>query len=179
MPNPSLPENFETYQEAKDRRAFKIQVLRGGNQQQQQLAAKLKRCRKGNRCKSGACDVCLGLFRLWLYRQTKPILASRPHWTRASVVPSGFLFLQGELGNVDLNALRRMTNKRFERSSLRKRIVIAGIDISFNTESNRPVGWQLHLYMLVEGEHMLPLEGPLRRNSHPNRLHRPPMDPKG
>ena len=59
---------------------------------------------------------------------------------------------------VDLNALRRNISKKVERWSLSKRIVIAGIDISFNTENNNSVGWQLHLYMLVAGEHTLQLE---------------------
>lgn len=154
----SLPDGFETYSEAKDRRAYKIEVLSGGNRAQRRLAEKLQRCRKGARCNCGACDVCARLFRMRLFRQLQPILASRPHWTRASVVPADLLFDTGELVNVDLNALRRKISKRFERWSLRDRIVIAGTDISFNTEDNEPIGWQLHLYILVEGEHTAQLE---------------------
>ena len=70
-------------------------------------------------------------------------------------MPADLLFAEGELATVDLNALRRKSARSFERWSLRNRIVIAGIDISFNTEDNKSVGWQLHLYMLVEGEHTL------------------------
>ena len=154
----TLPDGFESYAEAKDRRDFKIDVLRGGNRQQQQLAAKLARCRKGARCNTGACDVCARLFRLRLLRQLQPILASRPHWTRASVVPADFLFAEGDLVNVDLNAIRRKISKRLERWSLRNRIVIGAFDIRFNLEENEEVGWQLHLYMLVEGEHTPRLE---------------------
>jgi hypothetical protein len=152
------PGRFETYQQAKERRAFKIHVLSGGNRAQRLLAAKLQRCRKGDRCSCGACDVCARLFRLRLFQQLEPIVASRPHWTRASVVPADLLFAEGELAFVDLNALRKKISKRFERWSLRNRIVIAGIDISFNTENNNSIGWQLHLYMLVEGEHTPQLE---------------------
>ncbi len=100
------PFGFETDAEAKERRAYKIHLLRGGNGQQRQLAAKLAQCQKGSRCNNGACDVCTRLFRLRLLRQLQPILASRPLWTRASVVPADFLFAPGELANVDLDALR-------------------------------------------------------------------------
>ena len=100
-----LPEGFETHAQA-ERRAYRIQVLRGGNKPQQLLAAKLQRCRKGNRCNNGACDVCTRLFRLRLLGQLQPILDSRPHWTRASVVTADLLFVEGELADVDLNAVR-------------------------------------------------------------------------
>ena len=133
----ALPEGFETHVEAEERRAYKIEVLSGGNKAQQQLAGKLQRCRKGDRCNTGACDVCERLFRLRLLRQLQPILDSRPHWTRASVVTADFLFTPGELADVDLNALRRKISKRFERWSLRNRIVIAGIDISLEPRGQR------------------------------------------
>jgi len=154
----SLPDGFETYAEAKERRAYKIEILSGGNKAQRALADKLNRCKKGARCNCGACDVCTGLFRLRLFRQLQPILAAKPHWTRASVVPADLLFAEGDLANADLNAIRTKISKRLERWSLRDRIVIAGIDISLNTEDNKTVGWQLHLYMLVEGEHNIQLE---------------------
>jgi hypothetical protein len=154
----TLPDGFETLAEVKDRRRYKIMVLGGGNKQQRRLAARLARCRKGNRCNCGACDVCARFFRLRLTRQLQEILASRPHWTRASVITSDLLFAAGALAEVNLHALTRKIQKRFERWSLRNRIVIAGIDISYNTEDNKTIGWQLHLYMLVEGEHTPQLE---------------------
>lgn len=151
------PNDFETYADAKRRLAHKIRVLRKGDQPERRLATKLEQCHKGKYCGSGACDVCLGLNRLGLYQQTQPIFAQYPHWTRASVIPAGFLFSMGELENVDLNALRKMTDKRLERSTLRHRIVIAGIDISLNLQDNNIIGWQLHLYILIEGKNTLPL----------------------
>jgi hypothetical protein len=150
--SPPRPQGFETFADATKRRAQKIRILGRGNRDEQRLAAKLERCRKGCRCESAACDVCLRLYRLRLYRQTGPVLAARLHWTRASVVPAGFLFPLGALTNVELKALGEMIDKRLERSSLRRRIVIAGIDISLNLQDNNLIGWQLHLYMLIEGE---------------------------
>ena len=89
-------------------------------------------------------------------------------------MPADFLFADGELANVDLNALRTKINKRFERWSLRNRIVIAGIDISYNLENNDPIGWQLHLYMLVEGEHTPRLEEAVKATFPPEPTARVP-----
>ena len=117
------PEGFETFADAKERRDQKIRILSQGDKDQQRLATKLERCRKGCRCESAACDVCLRLYQLRLFRQTGPVLAARPPWTRASVVSAGFLLRLGELVNVELKALGEMIDTRLERSSLRQRIV--------------------------------------------------------
>ena len=152
------PEGFETRAAAKVRCAHKIRILRAGNAQEQLLAEKLARCRKDNPCNSGDCDVCLGLYRLRLYRESLPIFAQHPHWTRASVIPAGFLIPVNELSNIDLSALASKIDKRLERSSLRKRLAFVGIDISLNLQDNEILGWQLHLYMLIEGENTLRLQ---------------------
>ena len=159
---PTTPDRFETLVEAKERRARKVRILGQGGKGQRRLADKLKGCRKGRRCRSGACDVCLRLYRLRLLRQTSPVFASRPHWTRASVVPAGFLLSPGKLTNAELRTLGRRIDKWLERSSLRRRIVIAGIDISLNLQDNNVIGWQLHLYMLIEGENRLRLQEPIK-----------------
>lgn len=152
------PDGFETRTEANKRSAHKIRILRAGNQHARRLAGKLAQCRKDNPCNSGACDVCLGLYRLWLYRQSLPIFAARPNWTLASVIPAGFLIPFNELPNVNLSALASMIDKRLGRSSLRKRLAFVGIDISLNLQDNEIVGWQLHLYILIEGENTLRLQ---------------------
>ena len=131
---------------------------------------------RANRCDSGACDVCLRLYRLRLFRQTGPVLALRPHWTRASVVPAGFLLPLGELVNVELKALGEMIDKRLERSSLRRRIVMVGIDISLNLQDNNIIGWQLHLYMLIEGENTLRLREAVKAAFPPERTAPIPYD---
>jgi len=45
-----------------------------------------------------------------------------------------------------------------ERSSLSSRIVFAGIDISLNLEDNIIVGWQPHIYALIEGKNTRQLQ---------------------
>src|SRR6185437_9285064 len=105
---PTTPDRFETLVEAKERRARKVRILGQGGKGQRRLADKLKRCQKGRRCRSGACDVCLRLYRLRLLRQGSRVLAQREHWTRASVVPAGLLLCPGKLTKADLRALGEM-----------------------------------------------------------------------
>jgi hypothetical protein len=158
LPNKkSIPKGFETFAEAEKRRGRKIRLLRKGSRHERRLAAKLDRCRKLHRCESGTCDVCVGLYRLDLYRKSRGIFATHPNWTRVSVVPVGFLKPVGELVSADLLAIASLIDKRMERSSLRNRLGFIGIDISLNTQDNETIGWQLHLYMLVEGENTLRL----------------------
>jgi hypothetical protein len=154
----SIPEKFETLTEAKKRRAYKIRILRKGKNSARKLAAKLDQCRRGQGCDSAACDECVGRKRLKLYRETQPIFAAHPDWTRASVIPTGFLIPVGKLSTLDLKAINTRINKRIERSSLGNRIVIAGVDISLNLQDNEILGWQLHFYILIEGKNTLPLQ---------------------
>jgi hypothetical protein len=156
-PTNTMPKGFETVAEALARRASKIHLLSDGNSYQRRLAATLQRCRQGHRCQSGACDVCLRLYRLRLYFQSQAIFPQRQYWTRASVVPTGFRFPVGQLAVVDLKALAGRIDKRIERSSLCGRLVFAGIDISLNLQDNQILGWQFHLYLLIEGQNTLQL----------------------
>ena len=91
-------------------------------------------------------------------------------------MPDGFLLALGELTNVELKALGEMIDKRLERSSLRRRIVLAGIDISLNLQDNKIVGWQLHLYMLIEGENTLRLREAIKAAFPPERTAPTPYD---
>jgi hypothetical protein len=152
MTTRSPPADFETYAEARRRRSRDIKVLRRGDRRQRQLADELSSCRKGRRCQNEACKICLGLFRRWLVLEAAPILASRPHWTSASVVTTGLLVHDEELDRFDLNKLVKRLRKRLERSSLADRIIVGGIDVSRNMHENRAIGYQFHLYLLIEGE---------------------------
>ena len=58
----------------------------------------------------------------------------------------------GKLSNFDLVAEIKQIRKRLERSSLRSRIIFGALDVSLNIESNKIVGWQWHVYMVVEGK---------------------------
>ena len=156
-----IPPNFETVTDARSRRQQRINVLRRGDEQHTRLAQRMERCTKKQRCRSEADPICAGKFRLWLYRAAMPVLNDRL-WTRASVITSDLLIQYGQLAEFDLNALVKRYRKRFERSSLRSRIVIGGIDISLNLDDNEILGWQLHLYLLVEGRNCAQLREAVR-----------------
>ncbi len=153
-----IPEGFETFDEAKERRNHKIRVLNRGTKCHRRLGAEIQRCRKGDRCRSEACPICLRFFRTWLLKQACPIIHDGRAWTRASVIPTGMLIPCGKLLDVKLPRLINLVLKRLERSSLAGRIIIGGIDISLNAQDNAVVGWQFHLYLLIEGKHSKQLE---------------------
>jgi hypothetical protein len=148
---PDLPDGFEALAEAQQRRRQRSRLLQRGNGADQHLGIKLANCRKGRRCGSEADPICIGKFRLWLYRQALPIFASRPHWTRASIVTAGVLIRYGQLHSFNLHAFVKRIAKRLERSSLRNRIMFCGVDVSLNLRNNVIIGWQFHLYVLIEG----------------------------
>jgi hypothetical protein len=92
-------------------------------------------------------------FRREYLSAASPVFASRPDWTRVSIIPSAFAIPVGQLSSVDLEKIVKHARKRLERSPhLRDRIVIGGIDVSLNQQNNSVGHWQLHLYLLIEGK---------------------------
>ena len=77
---------------------------------------------------------------------------------------------------MELKALASMIDKRLERSSLCRRIVIAGIDISHNLQDNKSLGWQMHLYLLIEGENTLRLREAIKAAFPPEQSAPTPYD---
>src|ERR1700733_13309153 len=134
------PSNFETYQTAKSERKKRIRSMSRGGGKLTSLIHKLGKCAKKLRCYSEIDPICLGIFRLRLYRGLKSIIKSREDWMRASVITKGLLFKRGELQNVDLPKLIKAFQKRLERSSLKDRMIIGGIDISLNFEEDNVIG---------------------------------------
>ena len=53
---------------------------------------------------------------------------------------------------------------------------MAGIDISLNLQDNDIIGWQLHLYMLIEGENTLRLREAIKAAFPPERTAPMPYD---
>jgi hypothetical protein len=148
----NIPSDFETYSQAKDRRDHRVRILRFGDADSKCLAANMAVCDNEFSCDSDACPICDGLFRRQLCRRGVPILEARQTWTRASVVTAGLLVPYDQLAAINLDQLMKRIHKRLDRSTLRYRMIIGGIDISLNLEDNEIIGWQLHLYLLIEGE---------------------------
>ena len=143
--------NFETDDDAIRWRKVHKRKLRSGNKRQLHVAGALNRCRKNNRCELESCRVCMREFRIeWIGEATK-VFTQRPHWTRCSIITDGLLVAYGQLGQFDLNGAIKKIRKRLERSAIHDRVVLGGLDVSLNIENNQLVGWQFHLYLLVEG----------------------------
>jgi hypothetical protein len=146
------PMTFETFEDALTWRKTHRKQLVSGTRPQRQVARQLNSCRKRTRCGTEACRVCLREFRKeWAGELTK-IFLDRPAWTRCSVIMEGLLVPYGCLHTFDLRAVVKRIQKRIERSGISDRIVIGGLDVSLNLNDNNLLGWQFHLYLLIEGE---------------------------
>jgi hypothetical protein len=143
---------IESLEDAVKWRRLHRKKLKRGNKRQRRVAGKLSKCRRGNRCGTEACRVCMRDFRIWWPGEAIKIIAQRPHWTRCSVITKGLLVRYGRLQKFDLNAEVKRIRKRLERSEIRGRIVLGALDVSLNIENNVIAGWQFHTYLIVEGQ---------------------------
>lgn len=140
---------------------------------QRRIAGKLNNCRRHDRCGTEACRVCLRGFRInWLGEAIK-IVARRPCWTRCSIIAKSLLIPYGQLVQFDLGAAVKRIRKRLERSAIHGRIVLGGLDVSLNVESNVIIGWQMHLYLLIEGRNNVALRRAIKKAfpPEPSALH--------
>jgi hypothetical protein len=87
----------------------------------------------------------------------------RPNWTRCSVITEGLLIKPGQLSSFDLAGAVKRIRKRLERSAIHDRIVLGGLDVSLNLESNKMSGWQFHLYLLIEGKNDANLQAAVKK----------------
>ena len=142
---------LETFEDALQRRRLHRRKLELGNKRQRHAGKILRKCRRRHRCGTEACRICLREFRLWWLGEAIKVVAQRPEWTRCSVILDGLLVPYGNLQAFDVNIAVKRIRKRLERSSIRRRVVLGALDVSLNIEANVNVGWQFHLYLLVEG----------------------------
>lgn len=142
---------FETFDDAIEWRRNNRKKLTRTNRQRR-VALALKKCRPGHRCGTEACRVCMREFRLWWLGEAVKIMVQRPDWTRCSVITNGLLVSYGQLSKFDLTAAVKRIRKRLSRSGISDRIVLGGLDVSLNLEKNKMMGWQFHLYLLIEGK---------------------------
>ena len=90
------------------------------------------------------------------------IIVQRSDWTRCSVITKDLLVPYGQLAKFDLTAAVTRIRKRLQRSKIRDRIVLGGLDLSLNLERNVMQGWQFHLYLIVEGQNDAKLQQAIR-----------------
>ncbi|MGO9683625.1 MAG: hypothetical protein ACLPTZ_13750 [Beijerinckiaceae bacterium] len=144
---------IETFEDAIRWRKVHRKALKTATRRQRRAARPVIKCRRGHRCGTEACRVCMREFRLsWLGEAVK-IMVQRADWTRCSVITGSLLAPCGQLQKFDLAAAVKRIRKRLQRSTIRDRIVLGGLDVSLNVENNVVSGWQFHLYLLIEGKY--------------------------
>ena len=133
---------------AKQRRACDIRLLEAGQPEVQRLARKLRRCKKGKRCRSWACDVCVRFGRVWYADAAADALAGLP-LLAVTIALAGCSLPAGGLLQADTKKLKDLCRKRIDRAGLGDRLVISAVEWSANSDSAAPneVSWfpQLHL----------------------------------
>jgi hypothetical protein len=141
---------IETMKQAISRRKRHRRALERGNKRQRGVATSLRQCRPDHRCGTEACSVCMRDYRLWWLGEGAKIMVQRPYWTRASVVTQGLLVKHKKLRTFDLKRQIKRIQKQLQRN-LKERIVLGGLDVCLYLEKNDIVGWQFHLYLIVDG----------------------------
>ena len=154
---------IETFDEAIKWRRVHRKKLKDGIKRQLRAKSTLANCRRNHRCETEACRVCMRDFRLWWTGEAVKIILQRPNWTRCSVITEGLLIKPGQLSSFDLAGAVKRIRKRLERSLIHDRIVLGGLDVSLNLESNKMSGWQFHLYMLIEGKNSDNLQAAVKK----------------
>ena len=145
-----LPEGFEASEIAEARRLNLVaSFARSPDLERQPGLTALLSCSPEEPCGREGCPVCLRTFRYQLLSEAYRLRLNRAVWTRASIVPAGWLMPPGRLDDFDLEKAVLLIRKWLERSEICDLIVVGGIDVSFNTFGNKPLGWQFHLYLLI------------------------------
>jgi hypothetical protein len=166
--------NFEMLNDALKWRKVHRNKLKAATRRQRRAARHLMKCRRGHRCETEACRVCMREFRLgWLGEAVK-IVVQRADWTRCSIITKGMLVPYGRLSKFDLTAQVKRIRKRLSRSAIRDRIVLGGLDVSLNIEKNKIKGWQFHLYLIVEGQDDAALQRAIKKAFPPEPTARVP-----
>ena len=146
-------EQFETFDKAKEARDKLIRRLRKGGHEHQKLAKKLSRCKKGRRCWSGACPVCMRRFRRWFASQALSIIKEQDAPLLVTFVPSKVDLKRGQLLTLDVRKMIENLRKRLAHTDVANVIVLGAVDISFNvSDNNHDDGyWQPHFHVVATG----------------------------
>ncbi len=146
----SLPAKFESVEIANARRLKLVTSLSHDPELARRPEVEaLLACTPETPCGREGCPVCMRTFREQLLMEAYRLGLHDAVWTRASIVPAGWRVQPGKLENFWLKKAVRLLRKWLERSEIRDAVVIGGIDVSFNTFGNQALGWQFHVYFLI------------------------------
>jgi hypothetical protein len=134
-------------------------LMRLGGAGARALAKKLKRCKVGKRCGSGACPICCREFRRWWVAAVLGLLEKAdPRFQNGALIAvnlvrAGHQRAEDELLSLDLKKLIDVYRKRLRRAGFGDLVIVGGVDFSFNTDSlgRWSDHWCGHLYIIVGG----------------------------
>ncbi len=127
----------------------------------------MAQCQPEALCNSGACPICMRLFRRWYIsaalkmfaESSEPLVALsliHPNWQRGP----------GELGGLDPELAKRQLAKCIVRAGLGRLVIVGGLDFSFNIHAgNRwEPHWQPHFYLICQGASRMAIKEALSGN---------------
>ena len=148
-PNWMTAINFETKAEAQERHAKIVRHALFSYGASPSLRAVVA-CGLTARCLRDGCPSCLRRFRKELVKAIRAAHLFEGEWTTVSIISRGHLYRPGHLADFDIGAATKAMNRRLARSSDPDALFIGGWDVSYNMFENEAVGYQVHLYGLID-----------------------------
>jgi hypothetical protein len=117
------------------------------------LAARLKACRPGKRCKSGACPECGRAFQRWFVHSTTALISASDN--SGDLVSVSIVFPKARVPTFDITTLSTSESTVAVTQALQDSTeidwMIGGIDVSLNDDTQKGLQeeWQLQLYAIA------------------------------
>jgi hypothetical protein len=152
--DPSWP-GARTAEQAAERRLFCAKRLRRFKLTPQalKLAARLKACRPGKRCKSGACPECGRAFQRFFVHSTTALISASSN--SGDLVSVSIVFPKARVPSPDVTELSMAESMAAVTEALQESTdiewMIGGIDVSLNDDTQKGLQeeWQLQLYAIA------------------------------
>jgi hypothetical protein len=144
-----------TSEQAEERRLFCAKRLRRFKLSPQalNLAARLKACRPGKRCKSGACPECGRAFQRWFVHSTTALISASG--SSGDLVSVSIVFPKARVPSSGITGLSMTESTAAVTEALQDSTdiewIVGGIDVSLNDDTQKGLGedWQLQLYAIA------------------------------
>lgn len=169
---------FETLKKAKKDRVTWVKALKGSkNPNKVKLAGKLKKCKKHNRCGSGACPICYRLYRKRMILETIKVIPDLHAIMLGTLIFYNEILLKNELQSFSQKDMKRLIN-RIQQQLKRLSIQTPLIGSFEFVYSPKHQVWIPHLHFIAltsEPEELDPLRPYLLKNSRNQTIAKKPL----
>lgn len=143
---------FESFSDVDGRRKAIVKFLNKGNRADRRLARKLKRCKKGRRCLSGACPICRRRMRMWFVGEVYDVFEhlADEQVILLTIICSKQQFSANDLGAlIPRNAVNRLTTK-LRRLGFENEVMLGALDYDWCVRDNECAEgyWQVHYHLI-------------------------------